>query len=179
MDDHASLIHEAVQDHLDGRLDAAESKYRLVLSQGRTAEAAYLLGLVLMQKGDAGEAARLLAEAAAADPERPDYHICLGDALLASGRIDGAIAAYAEACYRAPQDPDPHLALGRLLVQAQMPEEGTRILQTALDIAEHRAAAGAVAEAAALAHRIADAGPTLIVVQRAAAALLARLNDAR
>ncbi len=64
---------------------------------------------------DAREALAAFARAARIDPDEPDYHFILGEALLAAGRVGEAVASLREAVALHPRGATYHLALGRAL----------------------------------------------------------------
>ncbi len=91
------LVAEAHRHHLAGRFDLAEHGYRAALkASGRNADAARLLGTLLLQRGDAKAAVPLLEKAVRLAPGAATL-VNLAGAL----RADGDPAAAAAACRRA------------------------------------------------------------------------------
>jgi predicted O-linked N-acetylglucosamine transferase (SPINDLY family) len=89
-----------------GQLPDAERTCRQILSeQPAQGDAAQLLGIVLLQRGDFAEGARWLEVAARAAPDIPEIHANLGHALRALGRIDEASAALERAIALRPAYP--------------------------------------------------------------------------
>jgi tetratricopeptide (TPR) repeat protein len=66
-------------------------------------------------QSDDREALRLLAGAARAEPDDPDYYHILGEALLRAGRVQEAERLCREAVERDPLNPDYRFALGSVL----------------------------------------------------------------
>jgi Flp pilus assembly protein TadD len=64
------------------------------------------------EEGDDRQALRLMASAARAEPNDPDYYHILGEALLRAGRVREAERACREAVERDPLNPDYRFALG-------------------------------------------------------------------
>jgi len=89
--------------HQAGRLAEAEAIYRDVLKrQPRHAAANHLLGLVLLQRGDAEAAVRCIARAVATRGDEAQYHGNLGVALDAAGRPAEAVASFDRAIALSP-----------------------------------------------------------------------------
>lgn len=91
------IVAEAHRHHLAGRLDLAESGYRAALAaSGRNADAARLLGALLLQRGDVKSAVPLLEKAVRLAPGAAAL-VNLAGAL----RADGDAARAADCCRRA------------------------------------------------------------------------------
>ena len=85
----------ALEHHRGGRLRRAEVGYRAVLEKDpANAEASHWLGVLLMQAGNAVDAAPFLNRAFAARPDDAAFANNLGQAYLALGRVDDAIGAF-------------------------------------------------------------------------------------
>lgn len=101
------LVAEAHRHHVAGRLDHAESGYRAALAaSGRNADAARLLGALLLQRGDVKGAIPLMEKALRLAPAASAW-VNLAGAV----RADGDPARAAECCRRA-------IALDRTLAAA-------------------------------------------------------------
>ena len=97
-----------------GDLDAARSEARsLVRRAVHTAEAWFLLGMVLHKQGRLRRAERTLQRALRLDPESPDAHNRLGILLVSSGRIEAGHGHLEHAHRLAPSDPSPLLHLAQ------------------------------------------------------------------
>ena len=72
-------------------------------------------------ESDDREALRLMASAARAEPNDPDYYHILGEALLRAGRVREAEGACREAVERDPLNPDYRFALGFVLWRLEQP----------------------------------------------------------
>jgi predicted O-linked N-acetylglucosamine transferase (SPINDLY family) len=93
---HSNDINDAVQLHVAGRLDEAESVYRRILvTEPGNPNALHLLGVIAYQRKRYDEAADLINRAIASSKRVPEYRNNLGNVYLAQGRLDEA-----EACYR-------------------------------------------------------------------------------
>jgi Flp pilus assembly protein TadD len=129
----AAAITRGVSEHRAGRLDAAERRYRAVLAaEPANAQALHLLGVVLLQRGDAEGARSLLARAAALDPADADCHNRLGLAHAALGARAEAEAAYRRAIARVPRHPEAHNNLGIVLAEAGEADAAVEAYRTAL-----------------------------------------------
>ena len=108
---------EAIDLHRRGQLDRAARIYESALSenQGRD-DALHLLGLVALQRGDAGRAVSLIARAVALRPDVADYHSGLGEAYWALGQLDRAVECGREAVRLRPDVADYLCNLGASLV---------------------------------------------------------------
>jgi protein O-GlcNAc transferase len=92
------LLQEAVKLHLSGDLDGAERLYRSLLKKMPLhPDGLHLSGLAAMQKGNLGEAERLIRAAIGASPKAAAYHGNLGTVLVTSGKAQEALASYRRA----------------------------------------------------------------------------------
>ncbi len=90
----------------DALMAAAESSARKAQEAGlRHAEAATLLGRILVERGKPGEAAAAFADAVALDPGHAEAAWMLGRSLGEAGRGEEAAARLHEAAARHPDDP--------------------------------------------------------------------------
>lgn len=81
--------------HLSGDLAGAEAIYRALLTRSPDqAELLFLLGMLLIAKGDPGQAATMLERATALAPGHAKAHNGLGTALAGLGRVQAAAAAF-------------------------------------------------------------------------------------
>jgi len=84
---------------------------------------------------DAREALAAFARAARIDPDEPDYHFILGEALLAAGRAGEAVASLREAVALHPRGATYHLALGRALTARHRFAEAIESLRSSTELA--------------------------------------------
>jgi len=102
-----------MEHHRAGRLDRAEPLYRkaLAASPGH-ADARHLLGVLLLQRGQADAAIRELEQVCRAKPDAAPYRASLAGALMTAGRVADAVAAYERAAAADPTNADLQLNLG-------------------------------------------------------------------
>ncbi len=109
-------LNDAVQLHLNGRLDEAESAYRGLLSdQPNNPDALHLLGVIAYQRKQYAEAIDLISRAIALGNRTPEYRNNLGNVYLAQGRIEEAQACYHKALKLNPKYGDAHNNLANTL----------------------------------------------------------------
>lgn len=109
------LLHQAVQQHQSGQIDAAERLYRRVLAHHPAhADALHLLGLVHYARGELAAAAEQVRRAVAVAPHSGVYQFNLGNILRDAGAPDAALAAYRQAVALQPDEADYHNNLGLL-----------------------------------------------------------------
>ena len=91
-------LERAIEWHRAGRLDDAALAYqRLIDADPGNHDAAYGLGTVRLQQGDAAAAAPLLRNAIGTYPDAPEYHFNYGCALDALDQRGTAAEAYLKA----------------------------------------------------------------------------------
>ena len=112
---------QALSLHQSGQLPQAEQLYRQVLDdQPGHADALHLLGVVHQQRGDAAEAAVLIARSLSIDATRATPFSNLAIALHALGRRQEALAALDQALQIRPDYPEALSNLGNLLRETGM-----------------------------------------------------------
>lgn len=93
--DPTDLLAQAVRQHQQGRLDAAQALYRRVLdADPRQFDALHLSGVIERQRGRPAQAVDLIGQALAVDPQQARAHSNLGAALADLGRVAEALASY-------------------------------------------------------------------------------------
>jgi predicted O-linked N-acetylglucosamine transferase (SPINDLY family) len=104
--------------HRAGRLDEAERGYRAVLDRNRDhAGALHYLGLIALDRGEAGRALDLIGKALRARPDDPLLNNNLGNARRRLGHRGAALASYRRALAASPALPDAWGNLGALLTE--------------------------------------------------------------
>jgi len=96
-----------------GRVPQAESICRQVIAQmPRQAEALYLLGLLAIRARQLDDAIKWFEQSLASQPDVPEVHFNLAEALRFQNRNDDAIVQYRRAIELRPQWAEAHSALG-------------------------------------------------------------------
>lgn len=114
----AALMADAVAQHDAGHTAPAEAGYRAVLArQPDHGEALHRLGILYLQKGDAGAALHMLDAALATEPTNPAYHSNRASALRRLGRMQEALEACVQALRLAPDFADAYVNLVNTLDQ--------------------------------------------------------------
>ena len=109
-------LRTALSHHHAGRLAEAERIYGEILSQDpKHPRALHFLGVVKLQKGDAGAAAELIGKAVAVKPDYAEAYSNLGVALKDQGKLAEAKAAFRKTLELKPDDAEAHGNLGALL----------------------------------------------------------------
>ena len=109
----APRIEEAISQHQAGVLSEAERLYRQILeADPLRADAIHLLGVIELQRGDAGAAVRLITHAVAINPGDARALNHLGEAYRALGRIEDAATSYHRALAIDPLLAEAHSNLG-------------------------------------------------------------------
>jgi predicted TPR repeat methyltransferase len=109
-----ALVGEALARHERGELDTAEAMYREALRLEPDHHAALnLLGMILVDRGDAAAATEVIARAIAVAPDEAWYHLNLGHARAAAGLDAQAVEAMAASAALDPGNPIPRYDLAR------------------------------------------------------------------
>ena len=132
---------EALALHRSGRLAEAESRYRVVLDRdGNHVDSLHHLGLIALERGDAGRALELIGRALRARPDDPILNNNLANARRRLGHRQAAATGYRRALAAAPDLADGWGNLGALLSDlgdaVASVSVHRRALALALDIAE-------------------------------------------
>ncbi len=129
-DDLAARLARGAVAHREGRLAEAEKAYRQVLAKApRHADALYLIGMLLGQRGLTEEAVAHLDRALAAAPGRTAIRLGLVPLLVRAGRLADAVAHAERAVVDAPTDAAALHVLGdALLAAGRAPEAVERYL---------------------------------------------------
>jgi Flp pilus assembly protein TadD len=128
-------IQFAIEHHQAGRLDEAEAGYREILSShSDDANALRLLGILVMQRGQADQAVQLISRAIALNPAAAEYHVNLGNALKAAGKTDAAVQAYHEAVRLRPRYHQAFYNLGIALADRGKLQQAIEAYEDALRI---------------------------------------------
>ncbi|HXP98282.1 MAG TPA: tetratricopeptide repeat protein, partial [Telmatospirillum sp.] len=103
---------EALQHHQAGRLDDAETLYRLsIANDPQHARSHYNLGLIALQRGRHETAVEKIRQALDLHPANPEAWTNLGIALQALGRLEDAIVAFHASLDQCPDDARVHYNL--------------------------------------------------------------------
>jgi protein O-GlcNAc transferase len=103
----AQIVQQALGLHRQGRLNEAQALYESVLARHAAHfEAAYLLGMLKMQRGQPAQALPLLEAAVKIKSHAPEALTILGAVLAALGRPAEALSIYERLIKVRPGDPD-------------------------------------------------------------------------
>lgn len=112
----SAALESALHAHRAGRLDEAARQYDDILAADPlNADAWQFLGLVLLARGQVGDAVAKIGRAVALKPDAGVYHFNFAIALKRQGDISGAVASYRRAIERDPQLVEALLNLGNTL----------------------------------------------------------------
>ena len=107
------IVSNALQLHRAGRLGEAKSLYEQALALNPSnVDALHLLGLILLQSGEAEAAAVRLKRAVALSPKNAAFHSNLGAALTSCGKPREALNAFRQAGKLNPGEPQYQMAIG-------------------------------------------------------------------
>jgi predicted O-linked N-acetylglucosamine transferase (SPINDLY family) len=121
--------------HRQYRLDEAGVLYEKVLqSQPENFRAAYLLGIIALQKSDAARAGEMLARAAAIDPYSASAHNDYGRAQILLGELEQALAAFDRAIAVNPEHSAAHNNRGDVLNDLQQYEAAVASYDRAIEL---------------------------------------------
>jgi protein O-GlcNAc transferase len=133
MNSNLLTIHDAVRLHLSGKLNEAETVYRLLLqSDPANPEALHLLGVISYQRGRYEEAEDLIGRAIAINKRAAEYRNNLGNVYLAQGRLDAAGECYRKALKLQPKYVDARNNLGNVFREQGNLQESVNAYQKAL-----------------------------------------------
>jgi tetratricopeptide (TPR) repeat protein len=116
------------------RIPEAQVLLDRILSDGESAEAAFLLGQSELLRNDLAAAARHLARAVELDPKMPWAHTLYGQALKTAGKVDEATAQFNEELKVNPFDFTANTEIGLLLLQDGKPDEALQHVAKALEV---------------------------------------------
>ncbi|HEX2450852.1 MAG TPA: tetratricopeptide repeat protein [Gemmatimonadales bacterium] len=135
--DHIELLLARGRAHGQERqYDAAEADLRRVMRlQPAQAAAHFELGLILVRRGRAAEAAEAFARAVALGPANAAAHVELAEALNQSGRLTDAAAALERAVALDPTQSRAYNLLGRVLDRLERSDEATLMYRRARALA--------------------------------------------
>ncbi|HCS55007.1 tetratricopeptide repeat protein [Rubinisphaera sp.] len=123
---------QATNDHQQGNFQAAESLYRQLLDSQQDDNVGYLLGTLLLQKGDAALAVEHLKPIAERHPESTDLHNNLGVAYQTLNQRQEAVKAF-QASLKADQNyPQGWQNLGKLLFEMKHVREAEKCYREAV-----------------------------------------------
>jgi protein O-GlcNAc transferase len=91
---HSQGFERALASFRQGRLDEVSRLCVGILQQdARHFAALHLLGLVALQSGDAARALQFMRESIAINPQQPDVHLNIGNALVRLGNLEAALTS--------------------------------------------------------------------------------------
>lgn len=114
-----------------GHAERGQKVIDVILRDGDSAEARFLLGAGSFAAKDFPEAVKQFAAALALNPEVPELHSWYGQALLTTGDPDAAATAFREELKRNPNDFESNLHLGQILLQRNAGDEALPFLEKA------------------------------------------------
>ena len=129
-----AALQRAIAAHKGGRLNEAEVGYRRILrSRPRDPDALNFLGMLCVQRGDAGAGIDFLRQSVHSAPTNPHAWLNLGNALMAGGAIEEARSAFQAACERAPQMSEGWFNLGVCHRRLKNPTEALSCFRSAVE----------------------------------------------
>ncbi len=121
--------------HRSGRLKEAEAGYRLLLlAEPTQASVLRLLGLLMMNRGEAAQALGFFDRAIRVRPELVEAHIGRGNAFVALGKKSEAEGAYGRALALDPKNLEALNNLGNSLQASRRFDEAAAVFRRALAI---------------------------------------------
>lgn len=112
----------AVQHHQVGRLDEADSLYRLLLEvDPKLPDALHLFGLICLTRNQPGDAIELIERALAVNPKNAAYHGNLGRAYAAFDDFDKALQAFYRAVEINPGSAESLASMGQRWIARTKP----------------------------------------------------------
>ena len=114
-----------------GHADRGQKVIDVILRDGDSAEARFLLGTSSFAAKDFPEAVKQFAAALALNPTVPGLHSWYGQALLTTGDPSAAAKAFREELDGNPNDFDSNLHLGQILMQRKASDEALPLLERA------------------------------------------------
>lgn len=131
----AQLLQQGQAFHQQGQWDRAAAHYREALErQPRSFDALNLLGMLMLQTGNAANAAELLSRAARINPADARTRTLLGVALQSSGAAGASIEHFEQAVRLEPHNAEFHYNLGKALRGVDRLEEAHAAYAEALRI---------------------------------------------
>jgi tetratricopeptide (TPR) repeat protein len=131
----AQTFRDGAMLHDQGRLQAAEQRYRIVLeADGRHFDALYRLGLIRLQQARFADAELLFRRATKVDPRSADAQLHLAVALTGLKRHDDAVRRYEKTLALRPSFAEAHNNLGYVLQSLGRIEQALAHYQQALTI---------------------------------------------
>jgi protein O-GlcNAc transferase len=128
-------LSRALEHHRAGRLNEAETIYRIVLGhQPDQVDALNLLGLLYVQLNRAAEAEPLLRRAIALESNFAEAHNHLGGALLQLGKMTEAMASYRRSIELSGDNPLVHANLGNALLLSGQCEAAVESFSKAIEL---------------------------------------------
>jgi len=134
--DVVALLQTALALHQMGQVHQAERIYRDVIAiDANNANALNLLGLIVQDRGDLGEAERFFKAASAHSPQAPSFHFNLATVLTLKKDLSGALDAYARAIACDPSFAEAYLNRGVLYYAQQYFDDALKDFQKATTLA--------------------------------------------
>jgi tetratricopeptide (TPR) repeat protein len=133
-DDHAVVYALGMALMKDNRIREAQVLLDRILSDGESAEAAFLLGQSELLRNDLAAAAGHLARAVELNPKMPWAHALYGQALKAAGKGEAATVQFNEELKVNPYDFSANTEIAVLLLQDGKPNEALSHITMALQV---------------------------------------------
>jgi tetratricopeptide (TPR) repeat protein len=133
-DDHAVIYELGMALLKDNRIPEAQALLDRILSDGESAEAAFLMGQAELLRNEPAAAAAHLKRAVELNPKLPWLHSLYGQALQASGNVDEAAAQFREELKVNPYDFTANTEIALVLQQDGKPDEALTHVAMALQV---------------------------------------------